>query len=619
MARKTSLMKAPTKTALEPSAHIPFFDNSGDTEGFGYGSFCAFETAVSRHLLTSHVRQRSADIFSFPSFEFDSCGCSGAPAASGDRLQRPRSGEARIEDRLGAGLHELVIENAAQSIDQDSIRIEGTGHAQIQEVKFKDEHVVQEDIDSAEVKKLVEELKDVEKQRFELNDKKDSFKRQVDTLNVMANKIGCSEGGQTFVFTEDFESNLSNFFAFYDKRVTELHEQMRDVEDPLERLNKEHDKLNNKINELRNNRRFSRNILVSLEVLEESDMEFVLTYQVYGAYWRPTYDVRVVSAASTADKTALKMDYFAQVRQNTGEEWTDTSIVLSTAQPCLGGNVPELGTLNASFFKPPPPPEHYEAYRSMAPRPMMANAKSFMVSADMMESAPMVGAVSMRASQQVLSTEFEIPNKKSIPSDNTDHKMLITQIDFAPSLLHECVPKKSTNVFLTASVINSSEFPLLEGEAAVYLNHSFVAKTQVKSVAPGEKFTCSLGVDNAVKVTYKPAHKFNTESGMFNKQASVANTQLISIQNNKQTEGITIIVREHIPKATDEKIKVKVLSPTIEAQKPEQVARKMSVSTPVTGCTLNEDHNLEWTLQIKENEKKDLTVKWQIDYPAPRG
>jgi len=61
---------------------------------------------------------------------------------------------------------------------------------------------------------------------------------------------------------------------------------------------------------------------------------------------------------------------------------------------------------------------------------------------------------------------------------------------------------------------------------------------------------------------------------------------------------------------------VKVLSPTIEAQKPEQVARKMSVSTPVTGCTLNEDHNLEWTLQLKENEKKDLTVKWQIDYPS---
>ncbi|TKR88158.1 hypothetical protein L596_012444 [Steinernema carpocapsae] len=527
-----------------------------------------------------------------------------------DRAQVKRE----LKTRLGAGLHELVIENAAQSIDQDSIRIEGTGHAQIHEVKFKDEHVVQEDIDSAEVKKLVEELKDVEKQRFELSDKKDSFKRQVDTLNVMANKIGCSEGGQTFVFTNDFESNLSIFFAFYDKRVMELNQQIRDVEKPLERLNKESDKLNNKINELRNNSRFSRNILVSLEVLEESDMEFVLTYQVYGAYWRPTYDVRVVSAASTADKTALKMDYFAQVRQNTGEEWTDTSIVLSTAQPCLGGNVPELGTLNASFFKPPPPAHPAPMYRGYGGRPGGTSARMALCNYAMAE--PIVEAVSMRASHQVLSTEFEIPNKKSIPSDNTDHKMLITQIDFAPSLLHECVPKKSTNVFLTASVINSSEFPLLEGEAAVYLNHSFVAKTQVKSVAPGEKFTCSLGVDNAVKVTYKPAHKFNTESGMFNKQASVANTQLISIQNNKQTEGITIIVREHIPKATDEKIKVKVLSPTIEAQKPEQVARKMSVSTPVTGCTLNEDHNLEWTLQLKENEKKDLTVKWQIDYPS---
>uniref|UniRef100_A0A1I7Z7L2 DUF4139 domain-containing protein n=1 Tax=Steinernema glaseri TaxID=37863 RepID=A0A1I7Z7L2_9BILA len=103
---------------------------------------------------------------------------------------------------------------------------------------------------------------------------------------------------------------------------------------------------------------------------------------------------------------------------------------------------------------------------------------------------------------------------------------------------------------------------------------------------------------------------------MFTKQATVSNTQIITIQNNKTAEPITIIVREHVPKATDEKIKVKLLQPLVEVPKNEEAARKMSTSTPAHGCILSAEHNLEWTMEIKEGEKKELIVKWQIDYPG---
>ena len=34
------------------------------------------------------------------------------------------------------------------------------------------------------------------------------------------------------------------------------------------------------------------------------------------------------------------------ITQSTGEDWNDTKIILSTAVPSIGGNVPELETLN---------------------------------------------------------------------------------------------------------------------------------------------------------------------------------------------------------------------------------------------------------------------------------
>lgn len=40
--------------------------------------------------------------------------------------------------------------------------------------------------------------------------------------------------------------------------------------------------------------------------------------------------------------------------QHTGEDWIDAPLVLSTAQPSLGGSIPELGTQIVKLYKPPP-------------------------------------------------------------------------------------------------------------------------------------------------------------------------------------------------------------------------------------------------------------------------
>lgn len=91
-------------------------------------------------------------------------------------------------------------------------------------------------------------------------------------------------------------------------------------------------------------------VCISLEAaVDDTRTQIELTYQAYNASWTPSYDIRV----STAGKEPLlKLLYYGNIRQSTGEDWTDVNLILSTAQPRAGGQLPSIGTLQAQFYKP---------------------------------------------------------------------------------------------------------------------------------------------------------------------------------------------------------------------------------------------------------------------------
>ncbi|RCN47837.1 hypothetical protein ANCCAN_06031, partial [Ancylostoma caninum] len=74
--------------------------------------------------------------------------------------------------------------------------------------------------------------------------------------------------------------------------------------------------------------------------------------QVYCASWKPAYDIRAVTTAEGEQENKIKLCYYGLVEQNTGDDWNDTDMVLSTASPSVGGCAPQLATLSASIHRP---------------------------------------------------------------------------------------------------------------------------------------------------------------------------------------------------------------------------------------------------------------------------
>lgn len=130
-------------------------------------------------------------------------------------------------------------------------------------------------------------------------------------------------------------------------------------------------------------------------------------------------------------------------------------------------------------------------------------------------------------------------------------------------------------------------------------------QSSLPPVSPSEEFDCSLGVDASVRVSYQPLHRFQEQGGFVSKTRIVTFHQQIEITNLRQDE-CKIKVTDQLPRSGEEKIKVKRLEPEIPKADPGQLPNPR----------VNASNNIEWMLTIPATEKRELTVRYNVEYPT---
>ena len=261
--------------------------------------------------------------------------------------------------------------------------------------------------------------------------------------------------------------------------------------------------------------------------------ELSLTYVVMKAWWKPIYDLRASIASDSKSQSTVALHYRASITQQTGEDWKGVALTLSTASPLQGTKVPTLNPywigekvheeiLLGSSYSPTSPvatmsmngPGAAPPQSSM--RPMMrlpARAHSPMATSAAPPPPDVFRSVNSEAVTGAVSTMFTIPGLSTIPSDSSTsqqtHKVTIAELDFnSVDLEWVTVPKSNSNVFLQCKVKNTSEYVLLPGQANVFLNGSFVAKSAITVRTFFQNSWVRIGFDDIVFIARKPARKF---------------------------------------------------------------------------------------------------------------
>lgn len=231
---------------------------------------------------------------------------------------------------LPAGQSEIKFIGLSRCIDAKSIQVKATGGVTVLAVSLQ-KNYIGEKIRSTAIETLTKQNDDI----------KDRIKAEKAEVEVIESEISFIKENSQLSGKDQAVSflNLKQINDYYRQRLTSLKQSKLSYEKSIEELKKQSGALEKQINELNGKKddTTTGEIVVKVNSTSASTSLFTITYVVSNAGWLPSYDVRAKDVQSP-----MQIVYKANVRQNTGEEWNNVTLKLSTANPQQGGVVPEL-------------------------------------------------------------------------------------------------------------------------------------------------------------------------------------------------------------------------------------------------------------------------------------
>jgi uncharacterized protein (TIGR02231 family) len=490
------------------------------------------------------------------------------------------------------GVIEATFEKLPALLQEESLQVTGRGEADVTLLDVTTRPVFVDFTPNERVKTIEDELRGLNQQDRTFADRAVVLGQQRDyVLKIQTATTTPTKESAGAVTLADTWTKL---LAFTEDQLTRIAAEQQSIERQREELQQKRRALEQQLGELRGQGgRSYKTVLVRLAASTAGQLDLTVRYTVAAATWVPSYDARVAS-----DKRAVELSYFGIVRQTTGEDWKDVDLTLSTARPSLGGGAPELEPWIVQQ-------EVYRRVNESAEDVIELHAftvetrkdTNYRAAAPAAPAKPreLRSAVSV-VQTQATSASFKIQTAATVTSDNTPQKVPVASVSLGAVLEYAAIPKQTPAAFLTAKVTNSSDFPLLPGAMAVFLDDTFVASSAVPIVMPGEKFDLALGADEGVSVKRKLINRFVEDTGVVNKSKRVTYDILLTVQNNKKTAE-KLVLTDQIPVSRHEKIIVKVLAPSERELKPDAEGR------------------LKWTLSLNPGEKRELPLKFSVEHP----
>lgn len=293
--------------------------------------------------------------------------------------------------------------------------------------------------------------------------------------------------------------------------------------------------------------RFDLAFDVVAQVAGEHALE--LEYEVTEARWSPRYDLRADAALANVD-----LVYRAEVVQQSGEDWRDVTLHLSTAEPRRGVVGPTARGSWVDFSWPTPVTEFKAGLAASA-----EHAKRLDDSRD----AEGDGDWHAEAQPEGLSLRYQLPRKETIESRANPTTVLVTRATLAVEGERVCTPSADLDVWIRARTRNDSAFVLLPGPAAVFFGDDFVGTAALERVRPGQEFTLHLGRDPGFTVTRHHVDDQRGSAGLFGSKVEQVDRWRIRVENraglSAAPDGRVIVqVRESLPIAKDDRIEVEL-------------------------------------------------------------
>lgn len=193
--------------------------------------------------------------------------------------------------------------------------------------------------------------------------------------------------------------------------------------------------------------------------------------------------------------------------------------------------------------------------------------------------------------------EFKIDMPYSVKSDSRNYVVNMTAYEVPASYEYYCVPKIDTDAFLLGYVTDWEKYKLLEGEANIFFEDTYIGKSILDVRFIKDTLSVSLGRDKGVVVNREKI-KDLTSQKLIGAKKEETRAWRISVKNNK-SQDIKMILLDQVPVPTLDEIEVDLK----EASK---------------GKRNVESGEIKWELELDSNESQELILRYSVKYPKSR-
>ncbi|MCX5707572.1 MAG: mucoidy inhibitor MuiA family protein [Candidatus Omnitrophica bacterium] len=501
--------------------------------------------------------------------------------------------------KLNPGSNKVIFADIIPEVDENSLKVslnENSG-AKLLSAQVKQEYL--EQIPSEQIQKLKDQIQVVE----------DDLRREQNLRGLLGEEKNYLDSIRFFsqgqlpkdlVTKTPTPAELDAMLKFLDAKLKENYAAVmeadlktRELTNKLQALRMEFSKIAGGVQKLK------RSVEVELDAAKGQAAMVSISFLVRGASWQPLYDAR-----ANFEKSEVELISYANVKQNTGDDWKDVDLALSTARPSVGGNMPYV---EPWFLRPFQPRVLREQKSGFMGKMKMASeigsqyeAYSDSANVAMPAAAPQVAYATPQ--EKGIAVVYTISHKVSIKPDGTDNKLPVSTQMLKADFEYSAYPRAAATAFLGSRVVNAKDLQLLSARVNVFLEGDFVGTSSIPNIGPGEEFDLYLGADENVKVKRELLEKKVDETLIANIASPNRKTNFkykITVENYKSRK-IKVKLFEAMPIPQDDRIKAKIEKVSLEPKIKDWKDRK--------GVWL-------WDLELNPGQKQEITYSFTVDHP----
>ena len=505
---------------------------------------------------------------------------------------------------IKAGITEISIEGISAYIDPKSLQVKATGNVVIIDSKYtlfypQPEVKVNEGIPAKIVKEMAQLTDSLELLGFDLKEIQDEiaiYKAAQNIISMNGAVRGSGKVNDSINLLKQTVEYYTNKMNEINKKLLALEKKKKEKEKVQQRLQVRYDNLQNYQNQTYDAKKYAPipRVVITLSASEAAAGKISFSYLVSQAGWVPLYDIR-----SDSQTGKISLTYKAQVFQNSGIDWDNIKLNISTNNPYANKTKPELNPWYIDYYEYRKRQELEEiSIRGARAIPQAAFNQGYFL--DDAKNKNLEDKAALGADQfttvvhQLIAAEFKIDLPYSIKSNNEKNLVLIKNSDLNTTFKYYSVPKVDPGVYLVAQMTKLDELQLVPASANIFFDGSYIGETYLDPTSMDDTLNLSLGKDPNIVVKRTLLKQKSKDKVVQDKRERTFSYQ-IEVQNNKSS-AIQLIIQDQVPMTTNNDITIELLE--------KDFAREL----PGNGI-------LEWEYKLKPGENKKLEFSYKVKHP----